>query len=161
MLHDPTFWTAVGFVLLFALLIWKRIDRAITSGLDSRAERIRATLDEAAKLREEAQRLLAEYQRKQRDTVKETEEIVAHARTEAARIAEKAKADLETALQRREQMAMDKIAQAEADALRQVRGMSVDLAIAAARTLIAEKLDDEGREKLIDDAISELPDKLH
>lgn len=161
MFQDPAFWTSIGFAILLAFLIWKRIDRMITSGLDARAERIRATLDEAAKLREEAQHLLAEYQRKQRDTVKETEEIVAHAKTEAARIADKAKADLETAIGRREQMAIDKIAQAEADALRQVREVSVDLAIAAARALIAEKLDEESREKLIDDAISELPDKLH
>lgn len=161
MFQDPTFWTAVGFTILLALLIWKRVDRLITSGLDARAERIRATLDEALKLREEAQHLLAEYQRKQRDAVKETEETVARARTEAARVADKAKADLETAIERRGQMAIDKIAQAEADALRQVREVSVDLAIAAARALIAEKLDKKSREKLIDEAISELPDKLH
>lgn len=160
MLHDPVFWTAVGFVILVALA-GKSIAKSIAGGLDVRAERIKATLDEAANLRTEAQSLLAEYQRRQRDALKESEQIVTHAKTEAKRLAEKAAADLETALKRREQMAMEKIAQAEAEALRQVRETAVDLAVLAARALIAEKMTAERTGKLVDNAIDELADKLH
>lgn len=160
MLHDPAFWTAIGFVLLFALA-GKAIVKPLTSGLDARAERIKATLDEAANLRTEAQSLLADYQRRQRDALKESEQIIAHAKTEAKRLAEKAAADLETALKRREQMAIEKIAQAEAEALRQVRETAVDLAVMASRALIAEKMTAERTGKLVDSAIDELADKLH
>lgn len=160
MLSSPEFWVAVGFVILVvgaARPAW----RAISTGLDARAEKIKATLDEAAKLREEAQHLLAEYQRKQRDAMKETEEIVAHAKVEAERLAAKASADLDVALKRREQMAIEKIAQAETEALREVREISVDLAVAAARALIADNLDDKRKGELVDEAIKELPNKLH
>lgn len=160
MFQDPTFWTAVGFVILIAA-IWKPASRAFASGLDARGVRIKAMLDEATKLREDAQNLLAEYQRRQRDAVKETEEIVEHAKAEAARMTERAAADLEVSLKRREQMAVEKIAQAESEALRQVRELSVDLAISAARTLIAERLNDAQRTELVDGAISELSSKLH
>ena len=160
MLSSPEFWVAVGFILLVAGAA-RPAWRAITKGLDARAERIKSTLDEAAKLREEAQHLLAEYQRKQRDAMKETEEIVAHAKAEAERLSAKALADLDVAIKRREQLAIEKIAQAEADALREVREISVDLAVAAARTLIADHLDDKSKGDLVDEAIKDLPDKLH
>ena len=134
MFESPEFWVAVGFVVLVVGAARPAM-RAITSGLDARGERIRATLDEATKLREEAQHLLADYQRRQRDAMKETEEIVAHAREQAARLTEQASSDLDAAMKRREQLALDKIAQAEAEALREVREISVDLAVAAARAM--------------------------
>lgn len=157
---DPTLWVAVGFVL-FVVGVYKPASKAVLGMLDGRAEEIRASLDEAASLREEAQQLLAEYQRKQRDAVKETEEMVSRARAEAARLAKDGAEKLEEAIKRREQLAVEKIAQAEADALREVRAMSVDIAIAATRDLIAEKMDAAKSSALVDDAIADLSQKLH
>jgi F-type H+-transporting ATPase subunit b len=160
MLHSPEFWVAVGFVIL-VVAIAKPIGRAFGSMLDSRSGRIKETLDEATRLREEAQHLLAEHQRKQRDAVRETEEMLARAKEEAERLAAEAVDNLEVALKRREEMAHEKIARAEAEALQQVRETAVDVAVAATRKLIADKLDQGRRDALVDEAISELPDKLH
>ncbi len=160
LLNSPEFWVSVGFVILMALVA-KPIGRAFAAGLDARSERIRQTLDEAAGLREEAQHLLAEHQRKQRDVVRETEEMLAKATAEAERLAAEAAANLEITLGRREEMALEKIARAEAEALQQVREFAVDVAVAAIRKLITENLDEGHGSMLIDAAISELPDKLH
>jgi F-type H+-transporting ATPase subunit b len=159
-LHSPEFWVAVGFVIL-VVAIAKPVGRAFGSMLDARSGRIKETLDEATRLREEAQHLLAEHQRKQRDAVRETEEMLARAKEEAERLAAEAVDNLEVALKRREEMAHDKIARAEAEALQQVRETAVDVAVAATRKLIADKLDQGRRDALVDEAISELPDKLH
>mgnify|MGYP000294844221 CR=1 FL=1 len=158
--HDPTLWVAVGFVILVAAA-YKPGKKAMTGMLDARADAIRASLDEAASLREEAQQLLAEYQRKQRDAVKETEEMVARAREDAEHFAREGAEKLEETIKRREQMAMEKIAQAEADALREVRAMSVEVAVAATRSLIADRMDEQKSSGLIDNAISDLSKKLH
>lgn len=160
LLHSPEFWVAVGFVIL-VVAIARPIGRAFASMLDSRSANIKETLDEAAKLREEAQHLLAEHQRKQRDAVRETEEMLTKAKEEAERLAAEAAANLETALKRREEMAREKIARAEAEALQQVREIAVDVAVAATRDLIAGKLDEDRKQALVDEAIAELPDKLH
>ncbi len=157
---DASFWVAVAFVL-FVALIAKRGYRFITEGLDKRAGRIKTELDEAVRLREEAQALLAGYQRKQRDAVSEAEEIVERARREAARIAEQAEQDLAAALERRTRLAEAKISQAEAQALAEVRNQAVDMALAATRRLMAENLDQSRAEALIDEAIAELGDKLN
>jgi len=159
MLHEPEFWVAVGFVLLVAGLA-RPIGRGMGAALDARADKLRATLEEAAKLREEAQRLLGEYERKTRDALRESEEIVAQARSEAERMAAEASAALATAMQRREQLAIEKIAQAEAEAIREVRTTAVDVAVAAARRLIAERLDASRASTLIDQAIRDVPSKL-
>ena len=159
-LHSPEFWVAVGFVIL-VVAIAKPVGRAFGSMLDARSGRIKETLDEATRLREEAQHLLAEHQRKQRDAVRETEEMLARAKEEAERLAAEAVDNLEVALKRREEMAHDKIARAEAEALQQVRETAVDVAVAATRQLNADKLDQGRRDALVDEAISELPDKLH
>jgi F-type H+-transporting ATPase subunit b len=158
--QTPEFWVAVGFIV-FVLAVAKPAYRAAVGGLDSRAERIRTSLDDAARLREEAQHLLAEYQRKQRDAAREIDELLASARAEAERASEKAEAALEASLERREQLALDKIAQAEFDALQAVRNTAVDVAIAATRNLLASKLDSAINAALVDKAIAELPQKLH
>jgi F-type H+-transporting ATPase subunit b len=158
---DPTFWVAVGFVIFVALVFKMKAGSAITGMLDKRADDIRKSIDEAASLREEAQQLLAEYQRKQRDAVKETEEMVAHARAEAARLSKDGAEKLEETLNRREQLAVEKIAQAEADAVREVRAMSVDIAVAATRSLIASNMDTAKSGAMVDEAISDLSKKLH
>ncbi len=158
--HDPTFWVAVAFVL-FVVLTFKPLKNALMGGLDGRAERIRQELDEAARLREEAQKMLAEYKRKQNEASKEAEDLLAHAKVEAKRLGKEAEAEMEASLQRREAGALEKIAQAEAKALAEVRGQAVDVAIAAAGKLLSEKLDDMSSGELIDRSIEEIKQKLH
>jgi F-type H+-transporting ATPase subunit b len=158
-LHDAEFWVLVAAVVFVAALGHKAF-RATTGGLDARAARIRAELDEARRLREEAERLLAEYRTKQREAAAEAGAIVAHAASEAERIAAQAGHDLEAALERRRRMAEDRIAQAEARALAEVRGEAIDVAIAAAREHIAAQMDGRRGTALIDDAIAALPQRL-
>lgn len=159
MLQDPTFWVAMGFLIL-AVLAVVFLRKPILGMLDARVDAVRASLDEAASLREEAQQLLAEYQRKQRDAVKETEAMIARAKEEAERISRDGAETLEAALKRREELAMDKIAQAEADAVREIQRISVEVAVDATRVLIADKLVGARADALIDDAISDLSKKL-
>jgi F-type H+-transporting ATPase subunit b len=158
-LHETHFWEAVAFILAVAL-VWKKASGSITSALDQRAAKIRDELDEARKLREEAQATLANYQRKQRDALKEAEEIVAHAKTEAERLGAQAAHDLEAAIQRRQRLAEEKIAQAEQKAVAEVRAAAVDVAVGAARRVLAEDMGARGG-KLIDQAIDALPQRLH
>jgi F-type H+-transporting ATPase subunit b len=160
MLHDPTFWVLVAFAL-FVVGVWKPGSKAITQMLDDRAEKIRTDLDRAAKLREEAQALLADYQKKQRDALNEAEAIMAQAKAEAERLSAQAAADLETSLKRREQLALQRIAQAEQQAMADVRAAAVDVAVAATGKLLAEKLDAGRQDALIDGAIKELQGKLN
>jgi F-type H+-transporting ATPase subunit b len=158
--HDPEFWVLVAFVIVIVGGFIK-LGPAIGKSLDDRAERIRAELEEAQRLREDAQRTLAEYQRKQRDALQEAEAIIAHAKSEAERIGKQAAQDLEATLERRTRQAEEKIAQEEAKALAAVRDTAVDIAIAAARQIIAEQLDGKAGGALIDDAIAALPQRLH
>ncbi len=157
---SPTFWVAVGFVI-FVVLTLKPIAKAALAALEGRAERIKAQLDEAQTLREEAQRTLAEYERKQRDAVAETEKIIEHAKEEARRMRDEAAAELDRSLARRAQQAEEKIGQAEAAALKEVRDQAVDLALAAAARLIAEEVKPAKAKALIDESISELSTKLN
>jgi len=159
-MSDPAFWTAVAF-LIFVAAVAKPVWKAMTSSLDERSAKIKAELDEAQQLREEAQHLLAEYQRKQRDAVKDAEAIVEHAREESERLVKKAAEDLEAALARREQQAKDRIGYAEAQATAEVRAAAVDLAVAAAGKLMSGQMDAKKSGTLVDAAIKELPQKLH
>lgn len=159
-LSNPETWVAAAFIIFVALAA-KPIGRAIGRGLDARADRIRAQLDEARSLRDEAERLLAEQQRKQIAAVKESEAIIAHAREEAERIHRESAANLEAAFGRREKMALDKIAQAEAQAVTDVRNQAVAVAIAAAAKLLADNIDTAKADALVDDSIRELERKLH
>lgn len=160
MLATPEFWVAVGFVVLVAAAA-RPGARAIGAMLDQRAAQIGRSLDEATRLREEAQHLLAEYQRKQREAAREVDAMVAQARAEADRSAREGAERLEALLKRREQLALERIAQAEAEAMQAVRNTTVDIAIAAARRLIADRIDDAARARLVERAIAELPAKLH
>jgi F-type H+-transporting ATPase subunit b len=159
-LSDPEIWVAAAF-LIFVGLAAKPIGRAIAKGLDGRAAKIKGQLDEARALRDEAERLLAEHQRKQIAAVKEAEGILARAREEAERIRRETTANLEAAFVRREKMAMDKIAQAEAQAVTDVRNQAVDIAMAAAAKLLKDGIDSGKGDDLIDSAIKELDRKLH
>lgn len=157
---SPEFWVAVAF-FVFVGGLYKPASKVVIGALDERAERIRAQLDEAQRLREEAQHLLAEYQRKQRQALQDAEAILNQARATAERHREDSAAELEESLKRRERQAMDRIAQAEAEALAEVRGIAVAVSIEATRKLLAEGIDDGKADQLIDAAIAELPDKVH
>ncbi len=157
---DPTFWVAVAFVILI-VLAGKKIVGAITAMLDERAAGIKTQIDEATRLREEAQELLASYERKQHEAVQEAEGIVTRAEEEAKRLGEMAEEDLASSLKRREQQAMERIAQAETAALDEVRGAAVDIALEATRKVLSEKVAEDKVEALVDDAIKGLPGKLH
>lgn len=157
---DASFWVGLALVIT-VVLFGRKVYQALGAGLDARAAKIKARLDEAHKLREDAQEMLATYQRKQRDAMKEAEEIIAHARAEAQRLSEQAAKDLEQSLKRREKQAMDRIATAEAQALREVQNLAVDVAINAARKVIGESLSSAQAASLVDSAIAELPRKFH
>jgi F-type H+-transporting ATPase subunit b len=159
LLHDHHFWVLISMVI-FILIVWKPASRAITSSLDERAVRIRSELDEARRLREEAEQLLAEYRRQESEAVAEAQAIVAHARQEAERLAAQAARDLEQGLARRQRLAEERIAQAEARAAAEVRAAAVDTAIAAAREVIALEVDQRRGGALIDSAIAALPERL-
>ncbi len=153
------FWLAIAFVLFVAVCA-KPVAKMIGEALDARSAKIQGELDEAEHLREEAQTLLAGFERKQRDAVKEAEKILELAEAEARNLSETAARDLTESLQRREQLALDKIAQAEAQAIDEVRDAAVDLALRTTRELIARNLDDKRAQALIEGAIKELPQKL-
>lgn len=157
---SSTFWVGVGFVL-FVALVGRIAYRVITVALDDRAERIKNQIEEAARLAEEAQELLASYERKQREAAEEAESIVEHARQEAARLSENAAQDLERSLARRRQLAMDRIAQAEASAIADVRNRAIEVAMDATERLLSEKIKGKSADDLIDAAIKDLPKNLH
>ncbi len=154
------FWVALAFVI-FVAAVYRPVGRMISAALDARGARIREELDEAVRLREEAQALLAQYERQQSEAAAEAERILAHAGDEAARQAENAAEALEAALERRKQQALDRIARAEEEALAEVRGAAVDIAVGATRKLLADRLDAKRRAALIDEAIAELDKQLH
>ncbi len=157
---QPEFWLAIAFAA-FVGLVSRPLGRMIGSALDGRSAAIAREMEEAAKLRDEAQALLASYQRKSRDALKEAQDILAQAETEARRIREDAAAELQASLKRREQLAIDKIAQAEARAVEDVRNAAVDVALAATRELIEKNLDGDKAKALVEDAIKDLPKRLH
>jgi F-type H+-transporting ATPase subunit b len=159
-LSNPETWVAIAFVI-FVLLAARPISRVITGALDNRAAKIKGQLDEARALRDEAERLLAEHQRKQIAAVKEADAILAQAREEAERIRRDSAANMEAAFGRREKMAIDKITQAEAQAVADVRNQAVAVAIAAAAKLLRENVDAGKGDALIDASIKELDRKLH
>jgi F-type H+-transporting ATPase subunit b len=158
---SPELWVAVAFLLFVGLLVYLKVPQMVTRSLDKRSAAIAAQIEEARRLREEAEALLAQYQRKQREAQTEAAAIVAHAETEAKRLAAEAQTALEAGIARREQLAVEKIAQAEAAAIKEVRTVAVEVATAAARRVIAETLDPAKANQLVDDAIRELPQHLH
>jgi len=159
LLADPEFWVMVAAVI-FVVAVWKPARKALLGALDERGARIRAELDEAKKLRDEAEQLLAEYRRKEQEAAAEAALIIAHAREEAERIAAQSARNLEQALARRQQLAEERIAQAESKALEEIRAVAVDAAIAAARNVIVAEIDEERGAALLDAAIAALPQQL-
>jgi F-type H+-transporting ATPase subunit b len=157
--RGPEFWVLVA-VVVFIAVVWKPGRKSLLGGLDARATRIREELDAARNLREEAERALAAFELKQRQAAAEADEIIAHAKAEAERIAAQSARALEETLQRRRQQAEERIAQEEAKALAEIRSVTVDVAISAARRVIAAELDEQRGAALIDTAIAALPHQL-
>jgi len=160
LMHSTTFWVAVAFAV-FAIAAFKPGKRILGEALDGRIAKIREEVEEAQRLREEAQATLASYQRRQREAIQEAEQIIAHAREEAERARANAMTDLEDSIARREQQAAIKIAQAEAAALDEIREKAVDMAIEAAARLLEKKMAGEAGEKFVASAIKDIPKKLH
>lgn len=156
---NPEFWVAVA-GLVFVVVVWKPLRKSLVGGLDSRAERIRNELDEARRLREEAEQLIAQYRKKEQEAAQEAQAIVAHAQAEAERIAAQAERDLEQSLARRQRLAEERIEQAQAKAVEEFRAVAVDVAVAAAQRVIAAEVDGRRGLALIDSAIAALPQRL-
>lgn len=151
----------IAFVIFIGILIKFKVPGMLTGLLDSRAEGIKSDLDEAKSLREEAQTLLASYERKQREVAEQAERIVANAKDEATRAADQAKADIKASVARRLASAEDQIESAKGAAIREVRNQAVSVAVAAAQDVIAKQTTAADANKLIDDSIAEVGAKLH
>ena len=151
----------ISFVIFIGVLVYFKVPGMLTKMLDDRAAGIQSDLDEARALKEEAQKLLAEYQRKQTEVQGQADRIVAQAKEDAEAAAEQAKADLETSIARRLAAAEEQIRSAEASAIKDVRDQAAAIAVEAARAVIAQQLTAANANKLIDDAIGEVDAKLH
>lgn len=158
---SPEFWVAIGFVMVIGILLWQRVPRLVGSMLDARAATIKAELDEARRLREEAAALLSSYRTKAAAAEKEAQTIVSEAKAEAERFAAEARTHLRTQIERRTQMAQEKIAQAETQAMAEIRAAAADIAVAAAEKLIAARVDEKRSAALVEKSIQELPEKLN
>jgi len=157
---EAEFWVLIAFVIAMAVVVWKARG-ALLGMLDRRAEKIKAELDEARRLADEAQKALAQHQLRQRDALKEAETIMAQSRDEAERAAQEGHKDLAAALERRKRLAAERLALEEQKALGEVRAAAVDVAIAAVRRVLAADLDAKRRAALVDQAIAALPETLH
>jgi F-type H+-transporting ATPase subunit b len=161
MFSDPTFWVAVSTTTFVVLVILAKLPGRVTSVLDARAAVIAKEIEEARRLREEAQALLASYEKRAREAEKEAQDIIVQARAEAERLAVEAKKALEVQIARRAKLAEDKIAQAEAQALAEVRGLAADVAIGAAGRIIAEQMSPARAGQMIDASIRDLKNKIN
>ena len=155
----PDISVAIAFVIFAILVAWKGTKK-ITAGLDQRADAIRKQLDETQNLREEAQAALASYQRQQRDALAEADEIVAQAKADAERLKVQAENVLTATIKRREEQAVERIAQAEATAIKDVRDQAIELAIGVATKIITEKMSKTVQNELVKDASEDLMKKF-
>ena len=161
MLAEPEFWVAVGFVIFVAVLIYVGVPKMMTKALDDRAKRVQDELNEARRLKEEAQKLLAEYQAKQRQADEEAAAIVAGAKAEAERFAAEAKAKMEEFVARRSKMAETKIAQAEAQAVADVRAAAAEAAVSAAEKILTDSVKGKVADDLLARGIGDVKTKLN
>lgn len=161
LLAEPETWVAVAFVIFVGVLIRFKAPRMVTQALDTRSERIKAELGEAMRLREEAEAVLAQYRRKAAEAEKEAAAMIATARTEAERLAAEAKNKVEEFIARRTKMAEMRIAQAETQALAEVRAAAADAAVAAAEKILVDTTHGKAAEALIAQGIRDLKAKLN
>lgn len=160
-LSNTDFIVTISFLLFVGVLFYYKVPGMLAGLLDKRADGIRSELDEARALREEAQSLLASYERKHREVQGQADRIVEAARENASEAAEQAKKDLAVSIERRVQAAEDQIASAESSAIRQVRDEAARIAVAAAGEVIAKKMTKAKSNALVDDAIKTVQAKLH
>jgi len=162
LLQSPETWVAVGFVIVIAILVFvARAPKLVAGMLDARAATIKSELDEAKRLRDEAAQVLASYKEKAAGAEREAEAILNEAKAEAARFASESRAALGQQIARRGKQAEDKIAQAEATALAEIRHLAADAAAAAAQKLIAARMDETRAAALVADSIKGLGAKLN
>lgn len=159
--HDPLFWVMISFVSFIALLVYYGVPGIIGRALDARADAIRKELDEARRLREEAQALLADYQRRSREAEDEAKSIIEQAKHEAEILAAETRKSLQETLERRTKAAEEKIARAEAQAISDVRDTAVETALAASQKILSSKVAGATGNTLIDDSIRSLKSKLN
>jgi len=155
------FWVAIAFAVFVLILLYYRVPALIAKSLDDRAEAIRKELDEARRLREEAQNLLADYQKKHRNVGQEADTILELARSEAEAFAQETRTSLKDMLERRTRQAEDKIARAEAQAVDEVRAAAIELAVAAAEKILRDKASGAGGVSLVDQSIRDLKGRLN
>jgi F-type H+-transporting ATPase subunit b len=155
------FWVAVSFAVFAGLLVYYRVPGMIARALDLRAEAIERELADAQHLREEAQALLADYQRRSREAETEAQSIVEQAKREADALAEESRVNLIAQIERRTRMAEEKIARAESQAIADVRAAAVEAALAAAERVLKARVAGGAGAVLTDQAIAELPGKLN
>lgn len=160
-LRNTDFIVTLAFIGFVALLIYFKVPAKIGALLDQRAEGIRKDLDEARRLREEAQEIYSSYERRQREVAGQAEQIVANAKREAEAQAAKAKDDLKTSIERRLKAAEEQISSAENDAVRAVRDRAVQTAVAAASELLGQQVEKGQRSAGIDDAIADVARRLN
>jgi F-type H+-transporting ATPase subunit b len=159
--QNPEFWVAVGFAIVLAIFLRLKVPAMLAKLLDARAAAISKEIDEAKRLREEAAAVLADYVQKAAQAENEVAAIIGDAKAEAERFAKEVRAQLRAQIDRRAQMAKEKIEQAETAALTEIRAIAADTATAAAEKLIAARLDEKRSATLVEASIKELPDKLN
>ena len=160
-LANTDFIVTLGFLTFIGILVYFKVPSLVGGMLDKRAEGIQSELDEARALREEAQSLLASFERKQKEVKDQAERIVVKAREDAEMAAEQAKEELERSITRRLQAAEEQIASAEATAVKEVRDQAIAVAVGAAQDVIAKQMTAAQGNKLIDEAIAQVGEKLH
>lgn len=158
---DATFWALIALIIFLGVLAYFKVPGLINASLDKRADRIRNELDEARRLREDAQQLLAEYQRKRQEAEQEASQIVSAAKREADLIVKEGKKKTEEYVVRRTALAEQKIRQAEQDAVNEVRASAVDLAVEAARKVLSDKVDAKTGGDLFKASLQEVKSKLN
>jgi F-type H+-transporting ATPase subunit b len=158
---DPETWVAIAFILLVIGFTWMGVHRTVLTALDHRAERIKAELDDASRLKDEAAKVLAEYKARRASAEREAADIIASANAEAERIASEAKAKMEDFVARRTKTAESKIALAEAQAVADVRAAAADAAVQAASTILSQSVKGPLADDLLTKGIAEVRQKLN
>ncbi|MBV8926972.1 MAG: ATP F0F1 synthase subunit B [Bradyrhizobium sp.] len=161
MFQDPETWVAIAFIILVIGFGWMGVHRTVLTALDHRAERIKAELDDAQRLKEEAAKVLAEYKARRASAEREAADIIASANAEAERIAGEARAKMEDFVARRTKTAESKIALAEAQAVADVRAAAADAAVQAASTILSQSVKGSLADDLLAKGIAEVRQKLN
>lgn len=161
MFAEPEFWVAVGFVILMGIFAYVGVHRTVLTALDHRSERIKSELDDARRLKQEAENLLREYMARRASAEREAQDIIAAAKVDAERIASEAKTKMEDFVARRTKTAENKIALAETQALADVRAAAANAAATAASTILSQTVKGQVADDLLAKGITEVREKLN